>query len=105
MGCAPIAHVLFSKIMRYNPAHPKFVRAAAVECSQRRSALSRCRGSFARLDAAVPDSRTPPAPQVGRDRFVLSNGHACALLYSMLHLAGYDLSIDELKRFRKLGAM
>lgn len=37
-----------------------------------------------------------------RDRFVLSNGHACALQYSMLHLLGYDLSLDDLKAFRKL---
>jgi Transketolase, thiamine diphosphate binding domain len=37
----------------------------------------------------------------GRDRFVLSNGHACALLYSMLHLTGYDVSMDDLKHFRK----
>lgn len=37
-----------------------------------------------------------------RDRFVLSNGHACALLYSMLHLTGYDLSIEDLKQFRQL---
>lgn len=36
-----------------------------------------------------------------RDRFVLSPGHACALLYSLLHLYGYDLSLDELKRFRQ----
>eukprot|EP00659_Diplonema_papillatum_P011728 gene11728-18085_t len=39
---------------------------------------------------------------VNRDRFVLSNGHACALQYSMLHLAGYDLPMTELKRFRQL---
>lgn len=32
-----------------------------------------------------------------RDRFVLSNGHGCALLYSMLHLLGYDYSMDDLK--------
>ena len=37
-----------------------------------------------------------------RDRFVLSNGHASMLLYSVLHLTGYDLSIDDLKQFRKL---
>ncbi len=40
-----------------------------------------------------------------RDRFVLSNGHACALLYSMLHLTGYPLSIDDLKQFRQLGSI
>jgi len=39
-----------------------------------------------------------------RDRFVLSCGHASMLLYSMLHLAGYDLPMEELKRFRQLGS-
>jgi transketolase len=39
-----------------------------------------------------------------RDRFVLSCGHASALLYSLLHLAGYDLPIEELKRFRQFGS-
>ncbi len=37
-----------------------------------------------------------------RDRFVLSNGHGSMLLYSLLHLTGYDLPIEELKRFRRL---
>lgn len=37
-----------------------------------------------------------------RDRFVLSNGHGSMLIYSLLHLSGYDLSLDELKRFRQL---
>ena len=37
-----------------------------------------------------------------RDRFVLSNGHASALLYSLLHLSGYNLSTDDLKNFRQL---
>ena len=39
-----------------------------------------------------------------RDRFVLSAGHASALLYSMLHLSGYDLPLDELKNFRQWGS-
>jgi len=39
-----------------------------------------------------------------RDRFVLSNGHASMLLYALLHLTGYDLPLDELKRFRQLGS-
>ena len=58
MGCAPIAHVLYSKIMKYDPKAPKWM---------------------------------------GRDRFVLSNGHASALLYSMLHMTGYDLPMAELQ--------
>jgi len=63
MGCAPIAHLLWTEFMRYSPSNPQW-----------------------------------PA----RDRFVLSNGHACALQYSMLHLCGYDLSMDDLKKFRQL---
>jgi transketolase len=39
-----------------------------------------------------------------RDRFVLSNGHGSMLLYSLLHLTGYSLGIDEIKNFRQLGA-
>lgn len=39
-----------------------------------------------------------------RDRFVLSGGHGCALLYSLLHLSGYDLSLDDLKAFRQWGS-
>jgi transketolase len=39
-----------------------------------------------------------------RDRFVLSNGHGSMLLYSLLHLTGYDLPMSELKRFRQLGS-
>ena len=40
-----------------------------------------------------------------RDRFVLSNGHACALQYVMLHLSGYeDCSMDDLKAFRQVGS-
>eukprot|EP00301_Raphidiophrys_heterophryoidea_P004337 c11894_g1_i1.p1 GENE.c11894_g1_i1~~c11894_g1_i1.p1 ORF type:complete len:722 (-),score=253.93 c11894_g1_i1:228-2264(-) len=67
MGCAPIAHVLWSKVMKYNPHNPSWIN---------------------------------------RDRFVLSNGHACALLYTMLHLTGYeDMTLDQVKQFRQLGSL
>eukprot|EP00918_Siedleckia_nematoides_P027982 GHVU01060198.1.p1 GENE.GHVU01060198.1~~GHVU01060198.1.p1 ORF type:complete len:479 (+),score=110.48 GHVU01060198.1:251-1687(+) len=62
MGCAPMAHVLWSEAMNYAPAHPDWFN---------------------------------------RDRFVLSNGHCSALLYSMLHISGYKVSIDDLKKFRQ----
>jgi transketolase len=45
----------------------------------------------------------PADPQwPDRDRFVLSAGHGSMLLYALLHLSGYDLPLDELKRFRQL---
>lgn len=48
----------------------------------------------------------PQHPQwVNRDRFILSGGHGSALLYSLLHLTGYDLSLDEVKRFRQWGSL
>ncbi len=46
--------------------------------------------------------RDPQWPD--RDRFVLSAGHGSALIYSLLHLTGYDLSIEDVKSFRKLGS-
>ncbi|HUI11240.1 MAG TPA: transketolase [Bacteroidota bacterium] len=65
MGMAPAAYVLWTEVMRYNPANPKWAN---------------------------------------RDRFVLSAGHGCMLLYSLLHLTGYDLALDELKNFRQWGS-
>ncbi|CAG8442647.1 6532_t:CDS:10 [Ambispora leptoticha] len=62
MGCAPMAHVLFSRFITTNPANPIWPN---------------------------------------RDRFVLSNGHGCALHYILLHLMGYDLTMDDLKAFRQ----
>lgn len=47
--------------------------------------------------------RNPEWP--GRDRFILSGGHGCLLLYSLLYLTGYDLSLDEIKNFRQWGSL
>lgn len=52
---------------------------------------------FLRHDAQRPD-------WVNRDRFVLSAGHGSMLLYSLLHLTGYDVSLDDLKAFRQWGS-
>lgn len=50
-------------------------------------------------------SHNPSNPHwANRDRFVLSNGHGSMLIYSLLHLTGYDVSIDDLKNFRQLGS-
>ncbi len=65
MALAPLAHVLWTRVMRYDAADPDW-----------------------------PD----------RDRFVLSCGHASILLYSMLFLSGYDLTLEDLKQFRRLGS-
>jgi transketolase len=55
---------------------------------------------FKRFLKANP--RDPSWPD--RDRFVLSSGHACVLQYSLLHLTGYDLSLQELRQFRQWGS-
>ena len=48
----------------------------------------------------------PANPQwADRDRFILSNGHGSMLIYSLLHLSGYDLTIDDLKNFRQLDSI
>jgi transketolase len=54
-------------------------------------------GRFLKVDPAVPD-------WPDRDRFVLSNGHGSMLLYSMLHLCGFPISMDDLKSFRQWGS-
>ena len=51
----------------------------------------------------VVDPNAPAFPN--RDRFVLSAGHGSMLLYGLLHLSGFDLSLDEIKRFRQLGSL
>jgi transketolase len=65
MALAPLAHVLWTRVMRHDPSDPDW-----------------------------PD----------RDRFVLSNGHASILLYSLLYLTGYGLTLDDLKNFRQWGS-
>jgi transketolase len=65
MALAPLAHVLWTRVMTY--------------------------------DASAPD-------WPDRDRFVLSNGHASILLYSMLYLTGYGLTLDDIKAFRQWGS-
>ena len=65
MALAPLAHVLFTRVMHHDPSDPDW-----------------------------PD----------RDRFVLSNGHASILLYSMLYLTGYGLTLDDLRAFRQWGS-
>jgi transketolase len=65
LGAAPMAYVLFTEFMHFNPQDPEWPN---------------------------------------RDRFVLSAGHGSALLYSLLFITGYDLPLDELKRFRQLGS-
>ena len=66
MALAPLAHVLWTEIMKYDAGQPLW-----------------------------PD----------RDRFILSAGHASILLYSMLHLTGYGLTLDDLKKFRQLNSI
>ena len=65
LGCAPIAYLLYHKVMKFNPKDPLWS---------------------------------------DRDRFILSNGHASALLYGVLHLTGYDLPMEQLKHFRSWGS-
>lgn len=66
LGAAPMAYVLFTEFLKFNPQDPQW-----------------------------PD----------RDRFVLSAGHGSALLYSLLHLTGYALPLEEIRNFRQLGSM
>jgi len=65
LGAAPMAYVLWTRWLRYNPHNPDWFN---------------------------------------RDRFILSAGHGSALLYSLLHLTGYDLSLDDIRQFRQWGS-
>ena len=64
MGLAPLAYVLYTRVMRHDPADPDWLN---------------------------------------RDRFVLSAGHASMLLYSMLYLTGYPMTLDDIEHFRQVG--
>ncbi|MFM9105350.1 MAG: transketolase family protein, partial [Chloroflexota bacterium] len=59
--------------------------------------------AFALWDGIFKHNPADPA-WPDRDRFVLSGGHGSMLLYALLHLTGYDLSLDDLKQFRQLGS-
>jgi len=59
-------------------------------------------GAFLYGEAMKYDPKDPE--WIDRDRFVLSAGHGSMFLYSMLHMAGFDLSLDDIKHFRKVGS-
>src|ERR1039458_7328181 len=96
MGMAEIAEVLWRHHLRHNPADPGWA-------NRDRFVISNGHGCM--LPHALPPL-PPPAPAApgwaNRDRFVISNGHGCMLQYALLHLTGYDLPIEEIKRFRQL---
>ena len=83
------------------------IRALAMDAVQKANSGHPGMPIWAWPDIAKP-VEPPSAPQpdqpkwADRDRFVLSNGHGSMLLYSLLHLTGYDLSIDDLQQFRQL---
>ncbi|MCE5256433.1 MAG: transketolase, partial [Spirochaetaceae bacterium] len=59
-------------------------------------------GAFLYGEAMKYDPKDPE--WIDRDRFILSAGHGSMFLYSMLHMAGFDLSLDDIKHFRKVGS-
>ena len=75
-------------------------------CSRRSPGIPACRWAWRRSRRCSGRGickHNPADPHwPDRDRFVLSNGHGSMLLYALLHLTGYDLPIEELKRFRQL---
>jgi transketolase len=84
----------------------RFLAVDAVEragCGHPGAPMGLARAAFELWDQHLRfDPHDPQWPL--RDRFVLSNGHASMLLYSLLHLFGFDLSLDDLVRFRQLGS-
>jgi transketolase len=59
--------------------------------------------AFVMWDKHLRHNPSNPA-WINRDRFILSPGHGCMLLYSLLHLTGYDLTLDDIKSFRQAGS-
>jgi transketolase len=84
----------------------RFLAVDAVEragCGHPGAPMGLARAAFELWDQHLRfDPQDPKWPL--RDRFILSNGHASMLLYALLHLYGYDLSVDDLASFRKLGS-
>ncbi len=81
-------------VQKANSGHP----GAPMGCAPMAHTLWSAAGAGMKYSASNPD-------WWNRDRFVLSNGHACALQYIMLHLTGYeDCSMEQLKQFRQVGS-
>ncbi|KAK2729546.1 transketolase [Colletotrichum kahawae] len=80
MGMAPVAHVLFNKFMKFNPKNPK----------------------WANRDRFVLSSHLRRTHELTNPS---SNGHGCMLQYALLHLFGYGVSIDDLKKFRTVDSI
>ncbi len=84
----------------------RFLAVDAVEragCGHPGAPMGLARVAFELWDGHLRFDPSDPK-WVGRDRFVLSNGHASMLLYSLLHLYGFDLSRDDIRSFRTLGS-
>jgi transketolase len=84
----------------------RFLAVDAVEragCGHPGAPMGLARPAFALWDRHLRFDPSDPAWPL-RDRFVLSNGHASMLLYSLLHLFGFDLSLEDLQNFRVLGS-
>ncbi|KAG0166148.1 Transketolase [Apophysomyces sp. BC1034] len=90
--CINTIRVLAADVTRNaNSGHP----GAPMGCAPMAHVLF---NSFVNMNPKNPD-------WPNRDRFVLSNGHACALQYILLHLLGYKMTMDDLKHFRKVGSI
>ena len=91
-----------------SPSTPS-ARSRSTPCSRPTPATPACRWAPRRWPTCSGPSTSSTTRAIphwpDRDRFVLSAGHGSMLLYSLLHLTGYDLPLDEIKNFRQLGSM